>query len=308
MIARTDPVWSSPSRAHEVASLLARLLVELLVHPPRLHELIVGTALDDPALRNDQDDLAVLDRGQTMRDGEGRPAPLRLLQRGGHHLLALAVESAGGLVEQKNGWVLDHGATDRHALLLAARQPLAARPDLRVPALRCVAVQERQVAHLLALLEALFGDFLAVVEPVLDILQHAGVEEDGLLADEAHLPPPPPDVQRIQRRQVRADQYLSRLRIVESLQHGQHCALATARRPHHAHGCARLDREAQRVQHLQLQTQRVREIDTPELNSPYIPHVLDPNCIKTVDEALAVEELEQVVCGNLGLADVASER
>jgi hypothetical protein len=54
------------------------------------------------------------------------------LQRSLHHSLALAVEGAGGLVQQEHAGVADDGARDGHALLLAAAQLHAALANISV--------------------------------------------------------------------------------------------------------------------------------------------------------------------------------
>ena len=67
-----------------------------------------------------------------MGDDEARAA----LQRGGqrllHERLVLGVEVAGGLVEDDDGRVLQEHAGDGQALLLAAREAVAALADERV--------------------------------------------------------------------------------------------------------------------------------------------------------------------------------
>ena len=57
-------------------------------------------------------------------------------QRRLHLALAFVVERRGRLVEQQDRRVLQHGARDRHALALAAREPDAMLADQGVVALR----------------------------------------------------------------------------------------------------------------------------------------------------------------------------
>lgn len=78
--------------------------------------------LDDPPLREHNDDIGVLDGAEAMRHGDGRAAALGLLQRGLHHLLRLGVERRGSFVEEEQAGVADEGARDGDALALAARE------------------------------------------------------------------------------------------------------------------------------------------------------------------------------------------
>ena len=81
--------------------LLQALQVDKLsIAPVLLHQLAVRALLDDAALVKDVDDICLLDGAETVGDGDGRPACCGLVEGGLHDLLALAVESAGGLVEK----------------------------------------------------------------------------------------------------------------------------------------------------------------------------------------------------------------
>src|SRR4029453_15994877 len=75
----------------------------------------------------EHDDLVGVDDGrQPMGDHHGGAAAAHLFQRALDLLLGARVEGTGRLVEQQDAGVLQDGAGDRHALLLATRQFQAA--------------------------------------------------------------------------------------------------------------------------------------------------------------------------------------
>jgi hypothetical protein len=85
-------------------------------------EHIVRAILDYSALVYHDDTVALLNGRHAMRDDD-RGAPFhRSIESLLHDLLALLVESGGRLVENQDLRVLDEGASDRHSLLLTARE------------------------------------------------------------------------------------------------------------------------------------------------------------------------------------------
>lgn len=91
--------------------------------------------LQQLALAQHKNDIRVLHRRQPMRDDNHRPALSGPLKGRLDELLALRVERAGGLVEQKDVRVAEERAGDGDALLLAAREGDAAGANVCVVAL-----------------------------------------------------------------------------------------------------------------------------------------------------------------------------
>ena len=98
-------------------------------------QLLVGAALDQAAVVEDHDLLGVADGREPVGDRDRGPALRQLVERGLHRPLGLGVQRAGGLVEDEHGRVAQDRAGDRDALLLAAREAVAALADDGVVAL-----------------------------------------------------------------------------------------------------------------------------------------------------------------------------
>src|SRR6185436_2121026 len=81
------------------------LVVELTVAPVVVEQFLVGAVLDDLAVLEHENLIGAADRGEAMRDDERRPAPSQGAQAVLDHLLALAVETGGGLVENEDARV-----------------------------------------------------------------------------------------------------------------------------------------------------------------------------------------------------------
>ena len=92
----------------------------------------VGARLDDAAAVDDMDDVGADHRREAVRDRERRAAAGRGIQSLLHDALRDRVESGCRLVEQQHRRILQQHARDRDALLLAAREPVAALADDRV--------------------------------------------------------------------------------------------------------------------------------------------------------------------------------
>ena len=120
--------------------LLPVFLGELLAVQPRVDpalgdQLGMRPALDDPAALVDEDPVGAQDRGQSVGDGDRGPALHQALEGGLDEPLRDSVERRGRLVEDQDPRVLEQHPGDRQALLLAARQLVAALADERVVAL-----------------------------------------------------------------------------------------------------------------------------------------------------------------------------
>ena len=145
-------------------------------------QFVVGAALDDLAVVQDEDLVGVADGGEPVRDGDRGASCRHGVDGFLDGLLGLRVEGARGLVEDEDGRVAQDGAGDREALLLAAGEPVAALADHGV-----VAVGQRQ--EVVVDLRCLRGRDELVVggaglgEP--QVVGDGGVEEAGLLGDDA---------------------------------------------------------------------------------------------------------------------------
>lgn len=104
------------------------------------------------------------------------------IERGENVLFGERVERRGGLVEQNDRRVLQDGARERHALLLAAAQLQAAFAHLRLVALRHALHRRVQVGHLRGFDDvAQWSPQVAVVQVVLQRV----VEEHCVLQSSA---------------------------------------------------------------------------------------------------------------------------
>ena len=90
--------------------------------------------LDDPAVGQDHDPVHRLDRAQAVGDDDRRAPLHRLGQSRLDVHLALTVQRRGGLVEDQQVGVLEHGPGDRDPLALPAGQLHAPLADGRVVA------------------------------------------------------------------------------------------------------------------------------------------------------------------------------
>eukprot|EP00404_Azadinium_spinosum_P004080 CAMPEP_0180467284 /NCGR_PEP_ID=MMETSP1036_2-20121128/26920_1 /TAXON_ID=632150 /ORGANISM="Azadinium spinosum, Strain 3D9" /LENGTH=268 /DNA_ID=CAMNT_0022474241 /DNA_START=250 /DNA_END=1053 /DNA_ORIENTATION=- len=254
------------------------------------------------------DDVAVLNGGEAVRNGEGGATGPGSLKCRPHHLLTLCVQRAGRLVQQEDRRIPNQGPADGHALLLPSGETVPARANLCVPALRGPnpPVNEIEVRHALALSQPLFGDRLVVFKAVFHVAQHCAFEEDRLLPHEANLLPPPPDVDLAQVSLGRADQDGPGLGIVEALEHGHDSALPAARWPDQPDGTAEVDRETELIQHLDVRAERVVEVDPSELDLPNVFVIwCEASRFQAIDQGHAIQELEHVMGGDLGLGQVA---
>ena len=112
------------------------LVVELPVSATERQQLGMRAALDDlPGLEH-ENLIRAADRREPMGDHERRAARPQTPQPVLDHLLALAVEARGRLVQDQDARVGQNRARDRHALPLPARQldARARRRSCRSPA------------------------------------------------------------------------------------------------------------------------------------------------------------------------------
>ena len=110
-------------------------LVEAAVEGRDAAQLVVGADGLDPAVVDQDDPVGELDRAQAVGDQEGGAAPGELLDRLADQGLVLDVDGAGGLVEDQDGRVAEHGPGQGDPLPLAAGEAVAALADDGVVAL-----------------------------------------------------------------------------------------------------------------------------------------------------------------------------
>ena len=145
-------------------------------------EVVVRARLDDPAVVEHRDPVGAADRREPVGDGDRRAAAAELVERALHGALGRGVERAGRLVEHEHARVAQQRAGDRDALALAAGEPVAARADEGVVALR----QARdQVVDLRGAGRRLDLGVRGVRPDVAQVLPDGGVQQVGLLADDA---------------------------------------------------------------------------------------------------------------------------
>mmetsp|Transcript_35791 Transcript_35791/g.57672 ORF Transcript_35791/g.57672 Transcript_35791/m.57672 type:complete len:238 (-) Transcript_35791:3257-3970(-) len=215
--------------------LLVGLLLQLMVNSLQGDQFLVCPLLDHDSVPNDQNDVAVGDGRQAVRDGKTSPSRTSSLQRSLDHTLALGIQGTGGLVEQQQRRITNQSTANSNTLLLTPRELGSPWAHLSVQALAAVLVQEAQVGHLLASLQVLVGDGLTIREAIENIGADGRVEEDWLLTHKPKLAAPPTDVHVLQRRATRANEHSALHRVVEALEQGHHGALPTARRPYKTH-------------------------------------------------------------------------
>src|SRR5206468_9574299 len=99
-------------------------------------ELVVRSDLDDAAVIEDDDLVGVAHGREAVRDRDRRASFGEPVERVLHEALRLRVERARRLVEHEYRWVAQHRSRDCDALLLSAREAVAALADDGVVAVR----------------------------------------------------------------------------------------------------------------------------------------------------------------------------
>ena len=97
-------------------------------------QFIKGSLLDDHALVEHNDPVAMANRGEAMRnDHTGTAHPIQVLR---HLLLTHVIQGTGRLVKEKDGRTIDQGTCDQQPLLLSTTEATTPFADLRVHAHR----------------------------------------------------------------------------------------------------------------------------------------------------------------------------
>src|SRR5207249_5435683 len=144
---------------------------------------VAAHGLHRPAV-HDHDFVRVEHGGQAVSDHDRRRPLDHSVDGLLDQALGLAVERAGGLVEDQDLWVRDDRAGDGDTLALSARQANPPVADHRV-----VPVGERhdEVVGVPDLRGADDGRLRDLVPPVGDVLPDRGVEQERLLRDDAEI-------------------------------------------------------------------------------------------------------------------------
>ena len=201
-------------------------------------------ALRDAAPVEHDDLVRVRDRRQAVGDDERRLGPRRRVVAEVAHDLRLRrrVERGRRLVEADHGRVLEHGARERDALLLAPGELEPPLADDRVEAVRQRVEQRRQVRRARRGLDGGVGRARVAVA---DVLADGRVEERRVLGHDADGVPQVADV--VVPDVAAADGHAAAVDVVEAEEEPQERRLAAARRAHDGHGLARFDLEGQAV-------------------------------------------------------------
>ena len=104
---------------------MSTLVPQFVVETLKCQQLLVAPLLCHLPLLYHEYHIHILDGGEAVGDGDGGPPLLSSVQRVLDNLLALGVQGGGGLIQQEDGGVAEHGAGNDHPLLLATRQLLA---------------------------------------------------------------------------------------------------------------------------------------------------------------------------------------
>ena len=102
--------------------------------PAPLHELLVRSLLDDFSVLHHYDFVGVLHRAEAVGDDDARAVFHQHIEGVLHQPLGLGVEGGGGLVEDEDGRVGQHGPGDGEPLALAATEFYAPVADVSLVA------------------------------------------------------------------------------------------------------------------------------------------------------------------------------
>ena len=158
--------------------------VEVVVAALESVERLVGAALDDVSLLDDQDLVGAADGGEAMGDDKGGAALHEEVEAVLDHGFGLGVEGAGGFVENEDARVGENGTGDGDALTLAAGEFDATLAYDGVVSLGEAFGELIDAGDAAGLHELFFGGLRARKQ---DILADGAIEEKGFLQDDAQL-------------------------------------------------------------------------------------------------------------------------
>ena len=188
--------------------------------------------------------VSILDSRQAVGNGYGGACAHQPFERLLHQSFAFGVERRGSLVKNKNVGVLEHGAGNRDALALSARQFAAAVAHLGVVALLALHYKVVRIGHLGSLHHLLHG---GILHPEGNVVVEGVVKQNGLLVDIAN---ELSQVRQGKRLDVDAvDGNFAPRHIVVAWQQVDQCRLARAALAHKGDGFAAAHLEVDPLQH-----------------------------------------------------------
>ena len=204
----------------------------------------MGSAFDDLPILQHQHLVRVADGAEAMGDDEGGAPGHQLLQRRLNLTLGAGVHAAGGLVQDEDAGIGQHGPGDGEKLALAlaqARAPLAQHGVITLGQSFDEIVGVGQFGRGHHLFIAGVGSAKA------DVVHHRVVEEEGVLQHDADLAPQAgqghiPHVDAV-------DAHRPLTHIVKAGDEADDGGLARARGAHQGHGLARVCMQAHISQH-----------------------------------------------------------
>mmetsp|Transcript_10713 Transcript_10713/g.25406 ORF Transcript_10713/g.25406 Transcript_10713/m.25406 type:complete len:247 (-) Transcript_10713:3271-4011(-) len=229
----------------------------------------MGPLLDDLAALHHSDDMGSADSGQPMGDDDCGAALHELLKGIGHELLALRVESAGGLVQEKHRRVLQDSPGNSNALLLAAREVCATLSHERFESFGQAADELCSIGECGSILNLFVG---RVGAPELDVLPHGHGKERRFLTDQREIVPDPfqrefPDVHAV-------DTHRAARHVIKALQEPHNGRLAAPALSHKGGYLARLDRQIELLQDRHFRAAGIDKADVFQLNGSVHPATL----------------------------------
>jgi len=188
---------------------------------------------------HDQDLIHPLQTHQSMRDQQGCLSPDHLVEGFQDLPFGLNIEICRGLVQNKDGGILDQKARDRQPLALSARQALSLFADMGVIAMGCSEDEVMDVGALCSGFDlipggASFGEA--------QVLSNGRVEEVGVLGDKPDLLPAL--VLRVPRKWFPRQQNLARRIVPKAQQEVRQRGFPRAARPDNRDRLPRLERKA----------------------------------------------------------------
>ena len=144
----------------------------------------MGALLGDASVVDDDDQVGVVDGRQAVCDDHRGTSFEQVVQSILHEFFALGVEGRGGLVEDQNVGVFQHGACDREALSLASGEFRAAVSDVGVVAFGAFADEAVGIGD-----PGRFDNLLmrGAAASHADVVRDRIVEEHGVLGHDAHV-------------------------------------------------------------------------------------------------------------------------
>ncbi len=143
----------------------------------------MASLLDDSAFIKDNDVICVDNRGQTMRDHQGRAVLCHAVEGVLNFLFRVTIERGGCLVQHQDRRTFQDRAGDRHALLLAAGQFETALADHRLVTVRQVADEPVDLGH-----RGCFAHLrvAGVRAAIADVVRDRVIEQHRVLRDDAN--------------------------------------------------------------------------------------------------------------------------